>query len=472
MSSAAQHALLLPDNQTELGRYTLLYRFAAGGMANLYAARLPGSDGFEKIVAIKVMHPHLTSDAEFVKMFIDEARLASRITHPNVVQIFELGRAEGTHFIAMEHVEGESVLAVLRRSRLPHTTSVQIVAAAALGLHAAHELRDADGRPLEVVHRDVSPDNILVGYDGGVKVADFGVARARDSLHTTRSGAVKGKFAYMAPEQALGLRVDRRTDVFALGVLLFEMTTGHRLFRRPTEAEVLQAVIRCNVPRPSELAPGYPASLERVVLRALQRNPSGRFETALELHEALTYHMMEHREAPSVTATISETMHTLFADRIEEKRRLLRRHVEGPGDDVESVPYLECQTQGSSIERLVVSALSRRPRWPRRVAIALAVLLGVTALVLLVLPGPRRPAPRARGNRAVTVAPLEAPPAARAPVQHRTVRLKASPRGSPAHPLPAVRREAPRRRRARRSRKRRRRRQLADRDVLANPYVK
>jgi hypothetical protein len=364
---------LLPENQPRFGRYTLLYRFASGGMANLYAARLDGPDGFEKTVAIKVMHQHLTRDAEFVRMFIDEARLASRITHPNVIQILELGKVGTSHFIAMEYINGETVLGLLRRSRLPVTTCVQIVAAAALGLHAAHELHDAHGRPLEVVHRDVSPDNILVSYDGAVKVADFGVARARDNVHTSLAGAVKGKYGYMAPEQALGYRVDRRADVFSLGVVLFEMTTGRRLFKRPTEAQVLRAVLRCRVPPPSHQAPDYPRALERLVLKALHRNPNSRFQTALAFHQALGAYLLECGES-LVPATLGETMTTLFADHIAHKRMLMVEF----GRERGWIPDLGFEDEGSFEMRLASEAGRGRRR--------ILAVLGLAALLLLLAP--------------------------------------------------------------------------------------
>jgi serine/threonine-protein kinase len=268
-------------------RYQLLHRFASGGMADLYLARLSGEEGFERIMAVKVIHSHLTQQPEFVKMFIDEARLASRISHPNVALTLDLGRVGPTHFIAMEYVDGESITSVLRRTRPPIPYSMRIISDAAAGLHAAHELRGLDGNPLGVVHRDVSPANILIAYDGTVKVVDFGVARARGSLHTT-SGGFKGKFGYMSPEQfAAPQDVDRRTDIFALGVVLYEMTTWARLFKAETEAATVERVLHGEIPPPTRRVPGYPPALERIVTRALSRTPGGRQATAQELHEEL-----------------------------------------------------------------------------------------------------------------------------------------------------------------------------------------
>jgi serine/threonine protein kinase len=516
----------VPENQPRFGRYTLLYRFASGGMANLYAARLDGPDGFEKTVAIKVMHQHLTRDAEFVRMFIDEARLASRITHPNVVQILELGKVGTSHFIAMEYINGETVLGIVRRTRLPVSTCVQIVAAAALGLHAAHEIHDGYGRPLQVVHRDVSPDNILVSYDGAVKVADFGVARARDNVHTSLAGAVKGKFGYMAPEQALGYRVDRRADVFSLGVVLYEMTTGRRLFKRPTEAQVLRAVLRCRVPPPSHQVAGYPKGLERVLLKALHRDPNGRFQTALLFHQALAAYLLECGES-MVPATLGETMTTLFADHIEHKRLVM---LEVGGRERGWIPDLEFE-EDDSIEMQLASEVGRSTRRLVLLALGLALLVSLVVPVGRALIGgeraispaaaktPRLPPTRTgasqrlvslRGRRGpfgvdprreVTISVKARPRAATITVNGRPVtnpwtvtrrrqtgglRVEVSAPGylserlsvplirSGRYPVALVKRPRDEARRSSTSRRRRRhrRRVLADKEILENPYLR
>jgi serine/threonine-protein kinase len=318
---------LLPNNQRRLGRYRLLYRFATGGMASLYLAQLAGTDSFKKTVAIKVMHGHLSSDPEFVMMFIDEARLASRIVHPNVVQILELGRVETSHFIAMEYVEGESVLELMRRLRPPCPLAARVVAEAAAGLHAAHELCDVEGRHLQVVHRDISPDNILLGYGGAVKVTDFGVARARDSLHFTSAGTLKGKFSYMAPEQLDGEPIDHRADIFSLGVVLYELTVGRRLFKREADADTLKAVERCEVPAPSRVVRHYPRALEKVVLAALERDPARRPASMRELQEALERYLLRTGELVT-PAAVGRFISSVFTERVEQKRQMRRRFEE------------------------------------------------------------------------------------------------------------------------------------------------
>jgi serine/threonine protein kinase len=523
MNLAAENMVFcLLESQPRFGRYTLLYRFATGGMANLYTAKLNGTDGFEKIVAIKIMHQHLTRDPEFVQMFIDEARLAARINHSNVVQIFELGLVGGSHYIAMEYVEGESVLGLLRRTRPGYRTCAQVVANAAAGLHAAHELKDSEGQSLEVVHRDVSPDNILISYDGAVKVADFGVARARSSVHTTQDGTLKGKFSYMAPEQAMAMAVDRRTDIFSLGIVLYEMTTGRRLFKRPSEAEVLRAVVRCQVPPPSTQVPDYPKTLERVVMTALQRNPNSRFQTALELQEALARFLAEGGE-PMLASTLGDAMSALFVDRKQHKRELLRKYRRGLGD---CVPDLDYEVSSSSISMLVVKEPPPR-LWLRLLLVAgvSAALSALAVLAYLLVPGVRGVVDRAgQATRVepprlrtwgqvtrprtwgtvsrpaqVTIRIIAAPPTA-------TIRVDGQPAANPCtvtrprgdgqlpveiaadghHPrrfsvplaadgrwevrLEPMTATAPTPRAKRRPRRRKQRRRLADRDVLKNPY--
>ncbi|MFH1131451.1 MAG: serine/threonine-protein kinase [Pseudomonadota bacterium] len=323
MSQHSPVLTILPREQRKFGRYTLLYRFASGGMANVYLGKFKGPDGFEKLVAIKRIHEHNTENPDFVRMFTDEARLAARISHTNVVQTMELGVEEGWHFIAMEYVDGESLAAFVRKCRLPFSIAARIIADSAGGLHAAHELRDSDGSLLNVVHRDVSPQNILVSYEGGVKVADFGVARAKSNLHVTLVGTLKGKFSYMSPEQVKSQEIDCRADVFALGIVLYEITSRRRLFKGDTDIDTVNKVIRSDVTPPSKLVQDYPASLEKIVLKSLQPQPVDRFQTALEFQEALEHFVVE-TGAPVMQKDISKLMIDTFKDRIDQKRKLLR----------------------------------------------------------------------------------------------------------------------------------------------------
>jgi hypothetical protein len=394
MSSEAS-ASLLPD-QRQFGRYTLLYRFASGGMAHLYVARFTGPDGFEKLVAIKLIHEHLTNEPAFVKMFIDEARLASAISHANVAHIIELGKVGRTYYIAMEYVEGESVSALIRRTKPSLRCSARNIANAAAGLHAAHELKTRDGVPRQAVHRDVSPQNLLVSYEGQVKVVDFGVARARGMLHDTDGGTVKGKFAYMAPEQATSKPVDRRADIFSLGIVLYEMTTRRRLFKGENDAETLRKVLDKEIKAPTKLVgPAYPQSLEQAILKALSRDPEGRFQTARELQTALENFIIESGGA-YLPADVGELMAKVFADRIETKREILRKCER---DFAMSVPEVDLISTSSSMPTMSTTGVApvvevqpvpeplARPGRLRAVLIvvALAVLIAGALLYLVVL---------------------------------------------------------------------------------------
>jgi len=274
-----------------LGRYAMYEQFASGGMATLHYGRLQGPSGFSRTVAIKRLHAHLSEDPDFVAMFLDEARLAARIHHPNVIQTLDVESSEGELFVVLDYVHGDSLSRLLReawrRGEPPTPELVGTILFGALeGLHAAHEARDAKGEPLELVHRDVSPHNILVGTDGIARVLDFGVAKARGRSQTTRVGQLKGKLAYMAPEQLRG-SVTRRTDVFAASVVLWEALTGTRLFQGDDEGAVIDKLLLQPIPSPREYAPHVTPQLEAVVMRGLEREPSDRFATAREMALAL-----------------------------------------------------------------------------------------------------------------------------------------------------------------------------------------
>jgi len=308
--------------QGRVGRYELCFHLAAGGMATVYLARLEGPDGFEKLVAVKTIHPHLAADRRFVDMFLDEARIASRISHANVCQTFDYGEADGTWYIAMEYLVGECFATVYNRVlkrrdlvRDPRTraTLLAMFAAACEGLHAAHELRDSKNVPLGIVHRDVSHHNVFVTYDGSVKVVDFGIATAADRLHRTATGEVKGKFAYMSPEQARGERVDRTTDVWALGVMLWEFCTGRRLFGRKTESATVLALATEAV-RPRAVAgPGVRSGSDEVVARALLRDPARRWQRAREHFHVIIAASGEKRGSIG-GPEIAELIGSLFPD--------------------------------------------------------------------------------------------------------------------------------------------------------------
>jgi serine/threonine-protein kinase len=275
-----------------IGRYEVVGEIASGGMATVYLALLAGARGPQRFVALKVLHPHLAREPEFVAMFLDEARLASSIRDPHVVPIAEIGRTEDGFFLVMDYVEGDTLArfaarAATRGTRLPRDVVVRVLLDTLAGLHAAHELTDEAGRSLGLVHRDVSPQNILLGTDGFARITDFGVARAAARLSSTRNGRLKGKLAYMAPEQARSESTDRRADVFAAGILLWEMLAGRRLFKAETEAATILRVVVDPIPRLCSVAPDVPACFDAVCAKALSRNPDDRYQTARQMADAL-----------------------------------------------------------------------------------------------------------------------------------------------------------------------------------------
>lgn len=424
---ALQALDLLPSAERQFGRYTLLCHLATGGMAKLYLARLVGSEGFEKLVAIKRIHAHLSESEEFIQMFVDEARLVSRIAHPHVVQVLELGHVDNTHFIAMEYVDGETLTALVRRIRVPMRICARIIADAASGLHAAHELRGKDGELLGVVHRDVSPHNILLSYEGAVKVVDFGVARAKGNLHTTNVGTVKGKFAYMAPEQARLETVDRRADLFALGIVLYEITTRHRLFKAETEAQTISKVLSQQIYRPSLVVPDYPPELERIVMKSLERDPDARFQNAEELQSALLEYLAASGP-PLLPSALASLMREAFADRIKEKQELLVRceEVSGvlPQAALSSSPSLTLTMGGATISRLQKLEAEGAGAHRRRAVLVLAVVA-----VLLVAAGAVAAALLLRGGPSETAGSGTAVDASPAPVAKRriTILIKVTP---------------------------------------------
>ncbi|WP_437285815.1 protein kinase domain-containing protein [Sorangium sp. So ce406] len=272
------------------GRYESLRAIASGGMATVYLGRAVGAGGFERLVALKMMHPHIAAEPEFVAMFLDEARLAARVRHPNVVATFDL--VEDPLFLVMEYIEGPSLHLLLRtcaraKRPLPLGIALRIFLDVLAGLHAAHELTGSEGEPLHLVHRDVSPQNVLVGIDGVSRITDFGVARAETRLMSTRGNALKGKLAYMAPEQIRAQQIDRRSDVYSAGVVLWEMLTEERLFKADNDGALIAQILQGPPTGPRGVVPSVPAAIDLICLRALNTDPNDRFPTAAAFAEAL-----------------------------------------------------------------------------------------------------------------------------------------------------------------------------------------
>jgi len=308
---------------TRFGRYELIRRLAIGGMAELYLARATGIEGFEKIVVLKRILPQHAANEDFVRMFLDEARLTATIQHPNVASVQDIGRCEDGLFFTMEYVHGEDVRTILqmltKKTRtLPLEHAIAIGIGAAAGLHAAHEKQGADGKPLGIVHRDISPSNLLVSYDGGVKIIDFGIAKAARRQTETRAGTLKGKIAYMSPEQCVGDEIDRRSDVFSLGVVLYELTTGVRLFPGENEYAAMRQIVDQDAVPPSKRKRGYPPDLEAILLRALRRKRDERYGSAEELQLALEQ-FVRTRGLVVSTAQLGYWMRELMPERAGER---------------------------------------------------------------------------------------------------------------------------------------------------------
>jgi serine/threonine protein kinase len=294
-------------------------------MATLYLARTSGVGRFERLFAIKVTHDHLSKERGFVEMFMNEARIAAKIQHPNVIPVYEIDHERGRYYMVMDYVSGETLALALKHTwnkdrPFPLASAAHLIATACEGLHAAHELRGPDG-PLGVVHRDVAPQNLMIGYDGIVRVMDFGIAKALDTVSMTKPGVMKGTIAYMAPEQVKCQPIDRRVDVFALGAILWEASVGMRLFRHKNDVTTAARVVKMQIPPPSTLRKGYPAELERIVMRALQRDKEQRYQTARDMGEDLQEFL--HKTGERVTpAVLGAFMLDVFPERARQRRTL------------------------------------------------------------------------------------------------------------------------------------------------------
>jgi serine/threonine protein kinase len=306
---------------TRLGKYEIVSRLAVGGMAEIFLARAVGLPGFQKMVVIKRILPQLANKPDFVEMFLDEARIAAVLQHPNVVQTYDIGVVGGNYFIAMEYLHGEELRSIMRKlhlatRRFPLDQALNIMVALAAGLHYAHERIGFDGNPLNIVHRDVTPRNVIVTYEGNVKLLDFGIARAANRSSETRFGTLKGKIPYMSPEQCRGEALDRRTDVFSLGIMLYEITLGRRLFKGASDFEILKKIVEGTVSPPTEVDPAYDPGLEKIVMRSLAKERDQRYQTAAELQTDLESFIRERQLFVSATA-VKTFMTEVFGDKIE-----------------------------------------------------------------------------------------------------------------------------------------------------------
>src|SRR5580704_1579219 len=310
-----------PGAPKKVGRYEVISHLATGGMAQIYLARQSGLGAFERHVVLKTILRERATDERFVTMFLDEAKLAATLNHQNVAQVYEVDQADGAYFMAMEYVHGENARAILEATlrrgwTIPLELAIMIISGAAAGLHHAHERRGKQGQPLNIVHRDISPANIMVGFDGSVKVLDFGIAKAEERATKTVGGMIKGKYGYMSPEQCKGKPIDRRSDIFALGICLYEMTTLRRAFKGNDDFETMKRIVSGDVMLPSVAVQGYPRELEAIVLTAMANDPNARFQTAQEMIEALDAFAQRTKLVGSNTA-MGRFMVQLFGSRKE-----------------------------------------------------------------------------------------------------------------------------------------------------------
>jgi eukaryotic-like serine/threonine-protein kinase len=331
----------------QFGQYEVLARLATGGAANIFLARQPGAGGFKTLVCLKTLLPERASDEEFVAMFLDEARLAARLSHPNCVEIYDLGKEGGTFYISMEYILGETLWGLLSsvaeiRQPLPPLVVATILASTCEGLHHAHELTDPQGRPYNLVHRDVSPQNIMISYEGQTKVLDFGIAKAETGREATATGIVKGKFSYMSPEQITGGVIDRRSDIYSLGIVMFECLASRRLYRADTPEEIARMMLEKRPPRLRDLVPDVDPTLEAICGKALARHPSNRFSTAREMADALR-ELLHSQRFPDGTAPVARLVEERFSTRIAERRRIFGLALEGKYNETELLMTLNAR---------------------------------------------------------------------------------------------------------------------------------
>ena len=380
-------ATQLPE-PIQFGKYTLFERIGRGGMAEVFKGRIQGPAGFERVFVVKRILPHLSDDTSFIKMFVEEAKLSARLNHPNIVHIFELGAVEGEYFISMEYIRGHDLSATMRAIWKalgpPRPELVAYIGREACrGLAYAHNLTDENGRPLGMIHRDVSPSNVMLSYEGAVKLLDFGIAKALGDAEPSKSGTLKGKYAYMAPEQTEGENIDNRSDIFACGIVLHEVLTGRRLFKGQNDVQTIERVRRCDVPPPSAQNPGVPPELDDIVLKALQRDPARRWSNAADMADALDDVVHAARFQPT---HLQQILYDLFpteggvpAPRTGSQRSLTRGSTGGGQSRSRTVPPISRTVSGAHqmpFESAGVAPTSLAPKSKFPSAVVALLVLG------------------------------------------------------------------------------------------------
>ncbi len=386
-----------------LGKYVLLNKIAVGGMAELYLAKITGEKGFEKLLAVKKLLPHIAVDEDVLHCFVDEAKLAAFLQHRNIVQIYDFGRVEQSYFIAMEYLFGKDFRAVINKAQeksftLPLSTALYVTSRICDALDYAHHQKDFQGKPLNIIHRDISPPNIFVTYGGQVKIVDFGIAKAAGRRSTTQVGVIKGKAAYMSPEQAEGKPIDHRTDIFSSGILLYEMVTQRRMFEGDT-AEILAKVRNADFVPPETLVEDLPDEVRRILGRALAKAPEDRYQTAGEMFSDLEQ-AMEQLQCLSSDHGIAQTMSSLFAEEIEKEEAALRKATRTP------TPKILNSAEDGTREVTVNMVPDNQRRWRKTLLYwtsALTLLFISTVMAWRFGGAPTRPSPN---QESPTVSPF------------------------------------------------------------------
>lgn len=429
------------DQGYKIDRYELLYALAQGGMGTIWVARLQGKHGFEKLFAIKTILSKYADDPHFRRMFLDEARVASAIVHPNVGQILDLGEHKGILYIVMEWVEGDALDRLMRNAEksgqmLPIGFILRVVADTCLGLHAAHELTDRDGKSFDVVHRDISPHNVLVSLNGCPKLIDFGVAKARDRMAGETSGVVvKGKIRYIPPQQALGLPLDRRADIWSMGALLYKGLAGETPYPGDNDLDVLRAIIS-GAP-PAALPSTVPEPISRVIGNCLQHAPSARYATAIELRTALEAAMIE-ASTPYSIGDVATYMKEHTRHRVVSRRQALEAALAAVDEQLIPVHLDSISKADGAPLSTVETSSSGRPRG--RTLIALGAMTVVAAAIILAVRRPAQtksqPAPAAALGDTASVPVLSRPAASSAPSAVASVTVPSPPQRRAPRPKP------------------------------------
>ena len=343
------------------GKYVLIDRIAVGGMAEIFLARQEGLEGFEKTIVIKRIRPHLSNQKSFVNMFLNEAKLAAQLNHPNIVQIYDLGKIAESYFIAMEYIFGRDMRRIIPKADgmgipFPMVYALKIASSVCEGLYYAHQKTDMYGNPLHIVHRDITPENIFVSFDGTVKILDFGIAKAANQIEQTRAGEIKGKLSYMSPEQCTGKVLDHRSDIFSLGVVLYEWITGFKLFTGESEVAILKSITDGKIYPPSYFKADVPEAVEHILMKALDKDREKRYQTAWDMQYDLDQFLSQYEFTPS-NIHLANFLKQLFSDELdEERRRLLARGAPPAGPVPEGTDEVEV------LEDVDIEPIPLRPR--------------------------------------------------------------------------------------------------------------